>query len=248
MFARRSGVSNRIAPLVLLAAVVGAGVFAVLRADSALPPMTEPPSTRRFGEDLAGDHEGAGLPPNHPPIGAGALPNAAGALPPNHPPIGAGNAPSADSVQANDESAAVAWKVPDGWKTAPNPNAMRIATYRVSRAPGDSDDAEVSVSRAGGTTVANLQRWVGQFDEAGQDKQTVLTVRGLKITIVEVGGTYQGGMTGGPASAPRRGWALLGAVVETPGSPYFFKMTGPSATVRAARASFDALLESLTPP
>jgi hypothetical protein len=37
---------------------------------------------------------------------------------------------------------------------------------------------------------------------------------------------------------------LLGAIVETPRGPWFFKMTGARATVEAARPAFDALLDS----
>jgi hypothetical protein len=44
------------------------------------------------------------------------------------------------------------------------------------------------------------------------------------------------------------GWALLGAIVETPGSPYFFKMLGPSPSIQTARPSFDRLLASLGVP
>jgi hypothetical protein len=138
------------------------------------------------------------------------------------------------------------WKVPDAWKTVPSASSMRLATYRVPRAQGDTDDAEMSVTRAGGGTDANIRRWVGQFDEAGQDKRTEKTVRGLKITTVEVNGTFLGGGMMGGTSAPKKGWALLGAIVDAPGSPYFFKLTGPAASVKAARPAFDALLASMT--
>ena len=134
-----------------------------------------------------------------------------------------------------------------GWETAPNPSPMRIGTYLVSVA-GKASRAEVSVVRAGGTPEANIQRWLGQFDDAGQETRTTKTVRGFKITIVEVGGTFLGGsMKPDTKAAPHPGWALLGAIVETPSSPYFFKLTGDAPTVRAARASFEALLDSITP-
>jgi hypothetical protein len=51
----------------------------------------------------------------------------------------------------------------------------------------------------------------------------------------------------GGAPTPHPHWTLLGAIVETSGSPYFFKMTGPQATVRAAHVAFDRLIESVTP-
>jgi hypothetical protein len=36
-------------------------------------------------------------------------------------------------------------------------------------------------------------------------------------------------------------------IVETPGSPYFFKITGDAATVHGAPAPLVALLDSITP-
>lgn len=183
-------------------------------------------------------------------------------LPPNHPSIGAGGAMSGGAMSggamhsgahagaalppAEDERAAISWKVPAGWQTLENPTSIRLATYAIA-------GADVSVSRAGGGTEANIDRWVRQFDEAGQDKRSVKTVRGLKIVVVEVSGTYLGSGMALPAAGTdehandKKSWALLGAVVETPGSSYFFKMTGPAASVKSAHKGFDALLDSVTP-
>jgi hypothetical protein len=123
---------------------------------------------------------------------------------------------------------------------------MRLATYRVPAA-GGAEEAEMSVSRAGGTTPANIERWRGQFDGANQTGPTEKTVAGLKVTIVEITGTFTGGgMMGGPTTQ-HPGWALLGAIVETSGFPYFFKLTGPEAGVLGARQGFDELIDSVTP-
>jgi hypothetical protein len=131
--------------------------------------------------------------------------------------------------------------VPAGWTSLPNPNAMRIATYRPAA------DSELIVVRAGGTTDANIERWIGQFDEPAQTQRSRKTIHGLGVEILEVRGTYAGsGMPGAP-TAPRPGWSLLGAVVETPGTSYFFKLVGPSDQVQSAHASFDALVASIRP-
>jgi hypothetical protein len=167
-------------------------------------------------------------------------------LPPNHPPIPSTVSPhgvhGGGSALVAEEAPAIAWTVPSGWQMSPNPNAMRIATYH------PSPSTEVSVSRAGGTTEANIQRWIGQFDDAGKDTRAEMTVHGIKVDVVEVSGTYVGGgMAAGPAAERHTGWSLLGAVVETSGSHYFVKMLGPTEEVRAARASFDTLLGSIVP-
>ena len=125
---------------------------------------------------------------------------------------------------------------------------MRLATYRIPRAAGDTEDTDLSVVRAGGTPEANIERWVGQFDNAGKDVRTVKLVHGLKVTIVEVKGAFLGGgMTADNTPSSHPGWALLGAIVEARDMPYFFKMTGPAKSVAAARPAFDALIASATP-
>jgi hypothetical protein len=51
----------------------------------------------------------------------------------------------------------------------------------------------------------------------------------------------------GDTTATKSGWMLEGAVVETEQGPYFFKLTGPTASVQSARRDFDALLSSIGP-
>ncbi len=217
--------SMRIPPIAIVAVVLGAGTIAVLHAEPARAPVAivQP-----------GVPAQAAMPGNAPE----------GVLPPNHPDIHGAGA-GGGTVAAPTDQASITWTVPAGWKTVPNPNSMRIATYVVT---GPDGDAEVTVSRAGGTPEANIERWLGQFDEAGKDVRAVKTIRGVKVSTVEVAGTYSGGGMGpGKPAGPHPGWALSGAIVEAPGSPYFFKMIGGKGTVRGAHASFDALLASITP-
>lgn len=134
------------------------------------------------------------------------------------------------------------WTAPARWQKVPHASTMRIATYRIPHADGDAEDAELSVTRAGGDTEANIVRWLGQFDEAGSKaaKRSRRVVAGLEVEVVEVHGRYVG-----MGSEPQTGFALLGAIVKTPGTSHFFKLTGPQKTVAVARAEFDALLSSV---
>ncbi len=227
--------SNVTYPILFLVAIGGGGALAFFHKEA--PPPPNAPTVVAAAEDVPGiatDLDGQKLPPNHPSIGAG------GAM------TGAMNAGPGALPPGEDERAAIAWKVPAGWQTLENPTSIRLATYAIA-------GADVSVSRAGGGTEANIDRWVRQFDEAGQEKRATKTVRGLKIMVVEVSGTYLGSGMALPAAGTddhandKKNWALLGAVVETPGSSYFFKMTGPAASVKNAHKSFDALLDSVTP-
>lgn len=216
--------SNRVTLIALVVAVAAAGGYALLRPHA--PPAEAPPAPTALKPATPGPHDG--LPPGHPPINASGAPAQAQVRPPSA-----------------DEGPTLTWSAPDGWVTAPNPNSMRLATFKIPHTGKDTEDAELSVSRAGGGTEANLQRWVGQFEEAGKDTRATRTIQGLSVTTVEVSGVYLGGMMGG-AAAKKPGWSLLGAIVETPGSSYFFKMVGPTATVQSARPAFNKLLDSIT--
>ncbi len=178
-------------------------------------------------------------------------------LPPNHPAIngGMGQAPQdnvhggggmgAAGMTAPDEPAALTWKTPASWASAPNPNAMRLATYKLPRAGSDKEDTELVVARAGGDVATNVARWASQFEGSPTPAQTNKNVHGLPVTVVQIEGTFLGGM--GPATGSHGGWAMLGAIVETKGTPYFFKIVGPAATVKAAKAGFDTMIDSFTP-
>jgi hypothetical protein len=129
---------------------------------------------------------------------------------------------------------------------------MRSAEYLVPRAPGDSDDAECTVitfgAGQGGSVDDNVDRWVKQLDGASTPERTTRAVHGMKVTRVEATGTYLGmRMPGAPATPPRPGFRLAGAIVEAPGGMWFFKLTGPDATVKAADAELDALVDSCRP-
>jgi hypothetical protein len=52
---------------------------------------------------------------------------------------------------------------------------------------------------------------------------------------------------GGAAPDKKDGWAMVAAVVESSGSPYFFKLLGPADQVDHARAAFDQLVGSIKP-
>jgi len=228
--------------------VLGAAVLALLypwaSADGSDPGATSPTvvapdPAEPAGEGVTGSPFEA-LPAGHPPI-----PEMESPLPANHPPVGPGAAPAdtlATPLEGSDEAPTITWSVPTGWRTLPNPNAMRVATYR------PTTDSELLVVRAGGSTDANMRRWIGQFDESARSRRARKLVHGLQVETLEASGTYTGGamMQGAPAQS-HPGWSLLGAVVEASGSHYFFKLVGPTGQVEATHPSFDALIDSVRP-
>jgi hypothetical protein len=150
---------------------------------------------------------------------------------------------------------ALAWDVPRGGVEESPASAMRRAQYRV---PGAAGEAECIVyyfgPGRGGDAASNAARWAGQFDQpdgrASAEVMRVTRLDGARIDVqlVEVTGTYDGGLTMTEAPAERReGYMLLGAIAQGADAPWFFKLTGPEATVRAQRESFVRMMESLRP-
>jgi len=142
---------------------------------------------------------------------------------------------AATSASAASAEKEIAWDVPSSWQTAPNPTAMRKATYKVG------GDAEMTVSSARGGVDANVKRWAGQFGADATPKTETRKVNGLDVTVVEIKGSYAG-MGGGEAKG---GSMLLGAVVDLGDTQEFFKLIGPEKTVSAARPDFEKLVSSL---
>ncbi len=130
---------------------------------------------------------------------------------------------------------------PDGWRSSPAGSTMRVAEFVLPRAAGDPEDALLVVyyfGGSGGTVDANMQRWIGQMQQAGGKPSSAVamketrTVNGLAVTLVDVSGTYIAEMA--PGSTQRNNkphFRLRAGVVETPRGPYFIKLTGPERTI-----------------
>jgi hypothetical protein len=137
------------------------------------------------------------------------------------------------------------WDDPPQWKKVPA-SGMRAASYEIPAAKGDKEGATLNVFVLGGDVDANIQRWVDEF--TGMDLKTVVRnerkVNDMRQAVVEVPkGKFSGGMSD---KGPSDNYGLLGAIVVAPSSAeYFFKLTGPAATVKAARGPFYALLDSM---
>lgn len=143
---------------------------------------------------------------------------------------------------------AAAVELPATWQRGEPSSRMRLAEATV---PGPAGDALLTVfffgPGGGGGVEANIQRWLGQVAADGQPERDQFTVGDYTVHTVAVTGTLQpSGMGTGP-SEPVPDAMLLGAVVEGPGGPWFFKLTGPAATVVAARPELDLMLRSIHP-
>ena len=161
--------------------------------------------------------------------------------------VAAPPAPKAVAARA-DSAGGIEWKVPARW-TAGAGSAMRVATYAIPEVKG-AEAAECAIfffgPGLGGSIDANVERWSKQFEGTPRPERTAATAAGLRVTRVQLAGTYLA--PGGPmmqSTGKRAGTRLLGAIVEAPEGNVFFKLTGPAATVAAAQPELDALVASI---
>lgn len=143
------------------------------------------------------------------------------------------------------------WPDPPGWERATAMSAMRLATYKVPRAGGDTEDGELTVFHfgpgQGGSIESNLVRWEKQFtDVLRPPARSRREVNGLAVHLLEIeSGSYSPSMMPGGGGQNRPGYGLLAAIVEAPAGLYFFKLSARTKTVQAARPNFERLLEGL---
>ena len=162
--------------------------------------------------------------------------------------------PGGAGEMVRNEAAGLRFTVPSRWARVPAPSDVRAAQWRIPHAEGDADDAELVLfyfgKGKGGGAQENLDRWYGQFSQPdGRPSRdaavvTIRTVNGLRVTSVDLSGSYRAQMGGGDA-APKPGSRMLAAVVEGEEGPWFLKATGGAATIGQAKPDFDALLASL---
>ena len=197
---------------------------------------------------VAGCSGGADEAPGGTPPSAAATGRSAATLPiPGQP----GQAPSGNSPMSG--SGRVVWSVPEGWTEQPPSSKMRIAQYVVDGPDGPGECVVYYFGpNQGGDSMANAQRWAGQFSQpdgrSSVELMTMTEVEGshLPVRVVEVTGTYEGGMTMSQQPfEPKTGYMLLGGIADGPDAPWFFKFTGPEATIRGQKEAFVELMTSV---
>lgn len=148
-------------------------------------------------------------------------------------------------------SGQIDFALPAGWQSETPSNNMRMAQASI---PGPGGPGQLAVfyfgPGGGGGAQDNIQRWIGQMEpEAGAEPaiQELRTEHGFKVTWVEMVGTMLPSTMGTGPDTAQPNSRLLGAVVEGPGGPWFFKATGPKDTLAAEREDFLAMLRNARP-
>jgi len=157
-------------------------------------------------------------------------------------------------VLAASQKSELKFTIPAGWVEEPRTSSMRVAQFKLPKAESDAEDASLVLyyfgQNQGGSTAANVERWVSQMKQvdgsAVKDaKQEQFETNGLKVTTVDVSGTYVAETAPGSGTFHNNaGYRLRAAVVETPNGNYFVKLVGPEKTVAQWNESFLSYLKS----
>jgi hypothetical protein len=123
---------------------------------------------------------------------------------------------------------------PAGWQRQPPASSFVAAEFTLSPAAGDSADGRLTVSAAGGSIEANIDRWKAQFDpDPTEASHEVVDVAGIKVTMVDLAGDFND-QRGPFAPATRQpSYRMFAAIIPVDEQLYFVKATGPQKTIAA---------------
>jgi hypothetical protein len=127
------------------------------------------------------------------------------------------------------------------WTRKPASSSFVAAEFSLPRAAGDDADGRLTISTAGGSVEANIDRWKGQFQpEPKKAKQEVIDVNGLKVTIVDFSGDFNDQRGPFAPGEKRSNYRMIAAVIPLGSQLHFVKATGPDRTIGSHA---DAILE-----
>lgn len=139
-----------------------------------------------------------------------------------------------ESASSPTSGGQVTYDLPEGWKESPG-NSMRLVSLSAEHESGIADFSVIRLP-GGGDLLPNINRWRGQvklepLEQAALDKS---------LETVEIDGSSgKLSLLEGPEQS------ILAAIIEQDGVKWFFKMQGPTASVKAEETHFREFLKSV---
>jgi len=136
--------------------------------------------------------------------------------------------------------------VPDGWDHKPPSSSFVLAEFGLPKAAGDDADGRLTVSTAGGSIEANLDRWRDQFGgKPAKETKEEKEIGGLKVAIVDFSGEFDDQRGPFAPVTKRAGYRMLAAIIPVDGELHFVKAVGPEATIAAHADRFRTFIDSV---
>lgn len=165
----------------------------------------------------------------------------AASMPADHPEVPVAGNPSGNMqmLPGMAEAAAAApdlsYTIPEGWTDA-GATGMRKANLRVVDEHGTTEITALTFPGDVGGLLANINRWAEQIGLESMTEEQVKQVT-TPATISKHRGIYVSLL------GPER--SILGGILPFHGNTWFFKMTGPAATITEQESAFTVFLNSV---
>lgn len=146
----------------------------------------------------------------------------------------------ATSTTANKQLMGIRFDVPKSWNEQPE-SEFYEAKYVI---PSDEGEMTLTLTTMGGGIDANLQRWVGQFqqDSGDRPRRDTLRVDGTEAEWLDVRGTFRSRVGNSPG--PHTDWRLLGVAIPMTPRPFLLKLVGPRGAVSSFEDEFRTFVRS----
>ena len=146
------------------------------------------------------------------------------------------------------ELGAITMQAPAGWERIQPSSSFVAAEFTLPRAEGDDADGRLTVSTAGGTVEANIDRWKGQFSSQAEQKPAEeIDVAGMKLTVVDLSGDFNDQRGPFTPAVQRPGYRMIAAIVPADGQLHFIKATGPEKTIASHADEINEFIRSVQP-
>ena len=146
----------------------------------------------------------------------------------------------ATSTTAAKQLMGIRFDVPKAWNEQPE-SEFYEAKYVI---PSDEGEMTLTLTPMGGGIDANLQRWVGQFqqDSGDRPRRDTLRVDGTEAEWLDVRGTFRSRVGNSPG--PHTDWRLLGVAIPMTPRPFLLKLVGPRGAVSSFEDEFRTFVRS----
>lgn len=133
------------------------------------------------------------------------------------------------------------YTLPEGWKEKAL-TQLRVASFEITENGKAADVSVIPLGAMSGGDAANVNRWRGQVGQSPVD-ETELKKSAASVQIADKPADLYDTAGVSPGSGDEE--RIIGSILHTDDSTWYFKMMGDSALVEKNKAAFIAFLKSL---
>jgi hypothetical protein len=137
-------------------------------------------------------------------------------------------------------------KAPKAWIKEEPSNKLRKDQFRLPKAAGDKEDAELATFYfpGGGSVDENVARWKDKFrTDKGKKvedfKLDTFKVGKVPVTYLDISGSYVF-----MVKPPKKDYRMIAVYFDSDDGPFFITVIGPEKTVAAHKKAFDNWLKA----